>query len=110
MFCRVVIAVYAHLLFTDTFMVFRLVYPRHDEIIKELFGDGMPSAYELERNQSLLIHCADSSLIYPQAYTPNVIHIGPTHIEKPKPLSGVSAKQTMGEMYFNINLYVVFLT
>ena len=66
------------------------MYPRHDAITKELFGDGVPSSYELERNQSLLIHCADSSLIYPQAYTPNIVHVGPTHIENPKPLPQVN--------------------
>lgn len=51
----------------------------------------MPTARELERNISLIMLSGDGSLVYPQATTPNVVHVGPLHIVEPKPLPDVSS-------------------
>lgn len=69
----------------------RHTYPAHDRIISEVFGEGLPSAEELEKNVSLLMYCTSSSMYYPQAATPNIVKIGATHVGKPKPLPDVSS-------------------
>lgn len=62
------------------------VFPEQDRIVKEVLGEGFPSAAEMERNVSLLMHLTFSTVGYPQAVTPNIVHVGATHIQKPKPL------------------------
>lgn len=74
----------------DVLTIYRHTFPEHDRIMRTVFGEGLPSAEQLERNMSLLIHCTTGSMYYPHAHTPNIVHIGPTHIKKPKPLPEVS--------------------
>lgn len=66
------------------------MFPAHDKLIKEVLGDGIPTAWELEKNKTLLMFSGDGSLVYPHAVTPNVVQLGPLHIVKPKPLPTVS--------------------
>lgn len=68
----------------------RYLYPEHDRIIREVFGKGLPSAEALEKNISLLMHLSSGILTYPQAFTPNVVHVGATQIHQPNPLPKVS--------------------
>lgn len=62
------------------------VHPGYAKLITEVFGEGLPSLHELERNKTLLMFTGDGSLVYPHALTPNVIQLGPMHILAPKPL------------------------
>ena len=54
-----------------------------------MFGEGLPSAYELESNKTLLMYSSDIMLGFPQPLTPNIIHLGPLHIGQPKALPKV---------------------
>lgn len=58
--------------------------------MKEVFGDGFPSVYEMDCNKTLLLMSSDGILTFPKAKTPNIIHLGPMHIVPPRPLTGVS--------------------
>lgn len=66
------------------------MYPEHDRVIREVFGEGFPAAEQMEKNVSLLMHCASSSVYWPQSLTPNVVKVGATHVDEPKPLPAVS--------------------
>ena len=70
--------------------IYRHLYPYQDKLIKEVFGEGIPSAHELEMNKSLMMFSGDGSLIYPHALTPNVVQLGPLHIVNPGLLPDVS--------------------
>lgn len=59
-----------------------------DQAVKDIFGEGFPSVYEMEYNKTLLLLSGDGILNPPKAMTPNVIQVGPMHILPPKPLTG----------------------
>lgn len=63
-----------------------IAYPLSDQVIKKVFGEGLPSAYELDRNKSLLMYSCDPVMSYPKPLPPNVVLVGPMHIVPPKPL------------------------
>ena len=86
--------------------LFRLMYREHDRITREVFGEGYPTADEMERNVSLLMHCASGSVYYPQSLTPNVVKIGATHVEKPKPLPEVSMTKIALSYYIYVCMFV----
>lgn len=71
------------------FLIYRIILPKNDQIIKQLFGDGLPSAYELESNKTLFMYSSDIVLGFSQPLTPNVVQVGPLHIMPPKPLPQV---------------------
>lgn len=68
---------------------YRLGYPKLDRITKEIFGEGLPSAYELDHNKTLLIYSSDGILSYPKQLPPNIVQVGPLHIVSPNPLPEV---------------------
>lgn len=72
----------------------RIIYPRHNALIRELFGDGLPSSYDLDRNKTLLIYSSDGIFGYPKPLTPNIVQVGPLHIMPPKALPEVSIRIT----------------
>lgn len=73
----------------------RFLFPKHDQLIKEVFGEGMPSAQQLELNKTLQIYSGNGLLSYPKPVTPNIVHIGPLHIVPPKPLPEVMQNSTV---------------
>ncbi|RZF34520.1 hypothetical protein LSTR_LSTR011762 [Laodelphax striatellus] len=70
------------------FHYMRILYiePIQEEFLQKYFGDVKHTAYELERNISVMLISGDLATSYPKPVHPNTIYIGPTHIEKPKPL------------------------
>lgn len=71
-------------------LTYRIILPKNDEVIKKGFGDGLPSAYELESNKTLLMYSSDIVLGFSQPLTPNVVQVGPLHIVPAKPLPQVT--------------------
>nr|QVG59861.1 UDP-glucuronosyltransferase [Nilaparvata lugens] len=64
----------------------RYIEPLQEVFLKRYFGDVKHTAYELERNISLMLISGDLATSYPKPVHPNTIYIGPAHIEKPPPL------------------------
>lgn len=60
--------------------------PYQNQVIREIFGEGLPSAYELDHNKSLLMYSCDPIMSYPKSLTPNIVQLGALHIVPPKPL------------------------
>ncbi|RZF36887.1 hypothetical protein LSTR_LSTR004575 [Laodelphax striatellus] len=62
------------------------ISPLQERVLRKYFGPDVPSAEEMEYNKSLVLMPADLSISYAAPVPPNVIRIGPLHIEKGKPL------------------------
>ncbi|XP_039293137.1 UDP-glycosyltransferase UGT5 isoform X2 [Nilaparvata lugens] len=64
----------------------RYLDPLHEELIQKYFGNARHTAYELEKNISMMIVSADLATGYPRPLHPNTINVGPMHLRKPDPL------------------------
>lgn len=63
----------------------------HDAVLKKTFGQDVPSTWDLERNNSLLLLSGDITQDYPIPLQPNTIPVGTTHIKNNlTPLQSVS--------------------
>nr|QVG59860.1 UDP-glucuronosyltransferase [Nilaparvata lugens] len=60
----------------------RYMDPLQEIYIKRYFGNVKHTAYEMERNISLMLISSDLASSYPKPIHPNTIYVGPTHIEK----------------------------
>nr|AGC84403.1 glucosyl glucuronosyl transferases [Locusta migratoria] len=78
----------------NTYFYLRLMYmwyyevlPMQEELMRKHFGPDVPSAYEADRNVSLLITANHFVLEYPRPHLPNIIEITGIHVAtEPKPL------------------------
>lgn len=69
-----------------SYYLYWLAYPLQDQVIREVFGEGLPSAYELDHNKSLLMYSCDPVISFPKPLPPNIVLLGAMHIVPPKPL------------------------
>lgn len=69
----------------------RFLHRSHaDTILKQYFGDDVPSVDELVANTSLLFVNTHYSLSGSKPQSPALIEVGGIHIQEPKPLKPVS--------------------
>lgn len=61
-----------------------------DKILKEVFGDKIPSVTDLRKKTSLMFVNSHYSLSGVRPLSPSVIELGGIHIKEPKPLQSVS--------------------
>ncbi|RZF36552.1 hypothetical protein LSTR_LSTR010663 [Laodelphax striatellus] len=63
----------------------RYIDPLNERLLKKYFGDVKHTAFELERNVSLVIASADLATGYPRPVHPNTVFVGPLHIQQQIP-------------------------
>lgn len=59
-------------------------------ILREKFGDNMPSVVEISKKISLMLVNTHYSLSGPRPLSPQVIEVGGVHIKEPKAIDEVS--------------------
>lgn len=66
------------------------VFPTQQEFLNKYFNSVKRSAKELEYEKSLLIVSTDIATSYPKPVQPNIVYVGPMHLEnKSQPLPKV---------------------
>lgn len=65
------------------------LYVKEGQLAKEVFGDDIPSMFELENHISIVLCNIDPILHYPQPLPPNIIAVGGLHTRPPKKLPKV---------------------
>ncbi|XP_071453612.1 UDP-glycosyltransferase UGT5-like [Hetaerina americana] len=63
-----------------------LIYPKHNAILREVFGDSFPSVQELEKRVALVLLNQHHSILFPRPLVPNLVEVGGMHVKPPKPL------------------------
>lgn len=64
-----------------------------DKMLKQIFGDKIPSVSELKKETSLMFVNSHYSLSGSRPLSPAVIEIGGIHIKEPKPIKQVNYKK-----------------
>lgn len=63
-----------------------VMYPSHEKIMKEFFGDFVPSIPELQRRISMIFLNNHFTYNYPRPSVPTIVEVGGMHVKKPNPL------------------------
>ncbi|XP_049780384.1 UDP-glucosyltransferase 2-like [Schistocerca cancellata] len=91
---------------------FNVALPKHDAILKNYFGAGVPSIYELERNFSLMFSTNHFTESYPRPNLPNFVELTGLHIQPdtnplPKDIQEWLDGATEGVIYFSLGTNVL---
>nr|QVG59857.1 UDP-glucuronosyltransferase [Nilaparvata lugens] len=85
----------------------RYLDPLNERMLTRYFGAVKHTAYELERNVSLVIASADLATGYPRPVNPNTVFVGPLHIQQQIPALPQEIQKWMDEsedgvVYFSL--------
>ncbi|KAG8228487.1 UDP-glycosyltransferase [Ladona fulva] len=99
------LTVYSFQLYNKIFIV-----PYHEEIIRDVFGESMPSVSDVQSKTSLLLLNSHFSFLYPHPAVPAVVEVGGMHVKQPKPLpediKKIMDEAEDGVIYFSMGSYL----